>query len=57
MCHLCVEIDRNIANLADMADRGSPETGRSIDILIAELQDRKAALHPDYANPSREPQT
>jgi hypothetical protein len=57
MCHLCVEIDRNIANLADMAARGSPETGRSIDILIAELQDRKAALHPDYVNPSRQPQT
>jgi hypothetical protein len=57
MCYLCVEIDRNIANFADMADRGSPETARSIDILIAELQARKAALHPDHANPSRQPQS
>jgi hypothetical protein len=40
-----------------MIARGSPETARSIDILIAELQARKAALHPDYANPSRQPQT
>jgi hypothetical protein len=30
MCYLCVEIDRNIANLADMAARGSPETAASI---------------------------
>jgi hypothetical protein len=56
MCYLCVEIDRKIADFAELAARGSPETARSIDILIAELQARKAALHPDHANPLRQPQ-
>ena len=53
MCHLCTEIDKKIDHFKEMASRGlSPETVRSIDILIAELEVQKAALHPNRGGAS-----
>jgi hypothetical protein len=48
MCQLCIKIDQKIDHFKEMASRGlSPETVCSIDILIAELEGQKAALHPE----------
>ena len=48
MCHKCVEIDRKIVHFKELARWvGDPQTVRSIDILIAEMEARKDALHPE----------
>jgi hypothetical protein len=48
MCYRCAEIDATIAHFRDMARAvGDRQTVRSIDILVAELQVRKDALHPE----------
>lgn len=48
MCHKCVEIDQKIAHFKELARSvGDPQTVRSIDILIAEMEARKDALHPE----------
>jgi hypothetical protein len=53
MCQLCTNIDKKIDHFQEMASRGlSPETVRSIDILVAELEAQKAALHPERTSGS-----
>jgi hypothetical protein len=48
MGHLCDEIDEKIAHFKDLARAvADPQTIRSIDILIAEMEARKDALHPE----------
>jgi hypothetical protein len=48
MCCKCVEINKKIARFQDLARQvGDPKTVKSIDIMIAELEERKDALHPD----------
>ena len=48
MCHTCVEIDKRIARLRDLARSvDDPQTVKSIDILVAEMEARKDALHPE----------
>ena len=48
MCHKCVEIDKKIVRFQDLACQvGDPKTIKTIEILIAELEARKDALHPE----------
>jgi hypothetical protein len=48
MCHNCVENDKKIVHFQDLARRvGDPQTIKSIEILIEELEERKDALHPE----------
>jgi hypothetical protein len=49
MCDRCVEIDDRVEQLRKLGSRIlDPETLRSIDVLIRELEIQKAALHfPD----------
>jgi hypothetical protein len=48
MCHKCAEIDEQIARFRDLARSvHDPKTLKSIEILIAELEARKDALHPE----------
>ena len=48
MCHVCVDIDKKIDRFRELARSvQDPKTIKSIDILIAELEARKAALHPE----------
>jgi hypothetical protein len=48
MCHKCVEIDEQIVRFRDLARSvHDPKTLKSIDILIADLEARKEALHPE----------
>ena len=48
MCHQCVEIDKQIAHFKELARSvGNPQTVRSIDILIAKMEAKKDALHPE----------
>jgi hypothetical protein len=46
MCYKCVEIDKKIVRFQDLARQvGDPKTIKSIEIRIAELEERKDALH------------
>ena len=48
MCHKCVEIDKKIDHYHDIARSVlDPPTLRSIDMMIAELEAKKYALHPE----------
>ena len=50
MCHVCVEIDKRIDRLRSIARSvEDPETVRSAYTLIAEMEARKDALHPERA--------
>jgi hypothetical protein len=52
MCHKCVDIDKRIARLRDLARSvDDPQTIRSIEILVVEMETRKAALHPEGSPP------
>jgi hypothetical protein len=48
MCARCVEIDKRIAHFQELRGRLlDPQTLRSLEILIEELESKKAALHPE----------
>ena len=48
MCHKCVEIDKRIAHLNEVAGRlADTQTLQGLHSLIADLDARKAALHPE----------
>jgi hypothetical protein len=48
MCSKCVEINEKIDHFKDLGTRIlDPQTRRSLDILIEELEAKKVALHPE----------
>jgi hypothetical protein len=54
MCDVCVEIDKRIDRLRSIARSvEDAETVRSAYTLIAEMEARKHALHPERMNDAR----
>jgi hypothetical protein len=54
MCSRCIEIDERIDHLKKLGDRLlDPKTLRGIELLVAHLVARKAALHPEDCPPQQ----
>jgi hypothetical protein len=48
MCYKCIEVDKTIAHYENIARSvGGRKILDSIDVMIAELEARKDALHPE----------